>query len=497
VGGVLALLACGQKLDVGAVDALTDTLDGIEARRDCSDFVMVPLLWAYGAFADGFPPALAERTRAAILTYRYWVDEPGNDTMWFWSENHVLCFHVSEYIAGGLFPDEIFANSGLTGRQHRALAQTRMSRWYDSVQAHGLAEWNSAAYYPIDFIGLFAMHHWGRGAMKTRATAILDQLFLMLALHTSGGVAAGTMGRAYDKELRAGPLSELAPFARVAFGTGWLNDGVAALPQFCISDYTPPDHLTRIAQPAPGTALTARYVQGYGSAARLALHKTAHVQMSASVDAPLGSAGHQQHVIDVQMAARPFARVWINHPGEDDPWGSNRPSYWAGNGVMPRVAMHENRALFLSDLRSGARLAFTHAYAPLQQFDDVHQGADWMVLRAGAGVVLLKATGRITTVSQGPGAGLEHRLTGALTGWAVVTGDQTGPLDAVCHRADRMSLTLGADGLTLSDPQGAPLRLDDSRGLFVAGKAHPFPTNDTSPQVSPPFAAPCLSENET
>ena len=29
----------------------------------------------------------------AILGFRYWLDEPGNDVMWYWSENHVLCFH--------------------------------------------------------------------------------------------------------------------------------------------------------------------------------------------------------------------------------------------------------------------------------------------------------------------------------------------------------------------------------------------------------------------
>lgn len=494
MGRVLALLATKQPLDDSAVAALIDSLEGIEARRDCSDFVMVPLLWAFGAYADRFPPALADRTRNAILNYRYWVDEPGNDTMWFWSENHVLCFHVSEYIAGGLFPDEVFPNAGLTGREHRNLAKQRMSRWYDSIDAHGLAEWNSAAYYPIDFIGLFAMHHWAEGPMKTRATLILDRLFTMLALHTSGGVAAGTMGRAYDKELRAGPLSELAPFAAVAFGTGWLNDGVAALPQFCISNYAPPKSLAPLADPVPTTAINARYVQGYGAAARLALYKTAHVQMSASVDAPSGSTGHQQHLLDIQMTAAPFARMWINHPGEDDPWGSNRPSYWAGNGVMPCVAMHENRALFLSTLGAAARLNFTHVYAPVSEFDDVCCGADWMVLRSGAGVIILKATGEIRHVSHGPGAGLEHRLEGQSTGWAVISGDCLDELDPICQRAKDMRLTLGPDGLTLFDPLAAPLRLNGTAGLFVDGQAFPFPTQSHSPQISSPVTAPLLSE---
>ena len=42
----------------------------------------------------------------AVLDYRYWVDEPGNDVMWFWSENHALCFHVSQLLAGAFGPGQ-------------------------------------------------------------------------------------------------------------------------------------------------------------------------------------------------------------------------------------------------------------------------------------------------------------------------------------------------------------------------------------------------------
>ncbi len=32
--------------------------------------------------------------RACILNFRYWMDEPGDDVMWFYSENHALMFHT-------------------------------------------------------------------------------------------------------------------------------------------------------------------------------------------------------------------------------------------------------------------------------------------------------------------------------------------------------------------------------------------------------------------
>ena len=51
------------------------------------------------------------------------------------------------------------------------MGEERLSQWFDSVERHGLAEWNSAAYYPIDFIGLLALEHLGDGAIKARAVA--------------------------------------------------------------------------------------------------------------------------------------------------------------------------------------------------------------------------------------------------------------------------------------------------------------------------------------
>lgn len=47
----------------------------------------------------------------------------------------------------------------------------------------------------------------------------------MVALHTTAGVPGGSQGRAYNKELLGGPLTELVMIVRIAFGAGWLNHG--------------------------------------------------------------------------------------------------------------------------------------------------------------------------------------------------------------------------------------------------------------------------------
>lgn len=469
MGTALALFALGRADDPRIRAIVEATLLAIEERRDCADFISVPLLWAYKRYAADFADDLRERTERALREFRYWVDEPGNDVMWFWSENHALCFHVSQLLAGGLWPDETFAASGRKGTEQEALATERLGLWLDAVEEDGLAEWNSAAYYPVDFIGLLALVEFAPEPIARRATALCDRIFTMVALHTLEGVPAGSMGRAYDKELRAGPLTELAPFAAVAFGKGWLNTGVASLPMFAAGGYEPPQDLTDLAFPPQGQTISASYRQGYGPAALLSLYKNAQVQLSTNSGAKAGGYGHQQHVLDIRFASHPMARSWINHPGEDDPWGQQRPSYWAGNGSLPRVGQHGATALVLYHL-GNARLDFTHVYAALNGLEH-HLFGDTLVLRSGSAFVAYKATGAIEAVRTGPAAGIEYRNSGLRQGWAAIVGS-TSDFDAFVGHVTASTLSLDEDGarLTLRQPDAEPLVLNWSSGLHCCDR---------------------------
>ena len=486
IGRALAILATGNGCTPLCAELIENALTSIDDRLDCADFILVPLLWLYHDYQDDLPQTLAARIRTSIQNFRYWVDEPGNDVMWFWSENHALCFHTAHYLAARLFPDAMFPASGRRGHQQAVLAEERLGHWFASVEAHGFAEWNSAAYYPIDFIGLFSLFQFGDGAIKRRAKRLLDRLFRMIALHTLAGVPAGSMGRAYDKELRAGPNTELAPIAAIVFGSGWLNDAVAALPMLCLSDYEPPDALSQLVAPPQGQALEAHYVQGYGHAGRLALYKTASVQLSASIDGAAGAIGHQQHMIDIRFAAHPFARAWINHPGEDDPWGHQRPSYWAGNGSMPRVGQYGNAALMLYDIPPEHRIDFTHVFAPTDAFDHREIHGDWLVLKSGSAFAALRACAPLEKVMAGPGENREIRSCTRKAGWIVIVGDLARELSeqaALANVLDLLEKTVvqfDASTMTLSlqQPQAPLLTLSYEHGLSVNHQHRPFP-NDT------------------
>ncbi|MBU1307530.1 MAG: hypothetical protein KKF33_18660 [Alphaproteobacteria bacterium] len=469
IGTVVALLETGRADDARIRPIIEETLKTIAERHDCADFVAVPLLWAWMRHPQAFPADLADRITKTLVGFRYWVDEPGDDVMWFWSENHALCFHAAQLLAGLSFPDAVFSASGRTGAEQAALATERLGLWLDGVEEEGLAEWNSSAYYPVDFIGLLALVELAPTEIAERARVLCDRIFTMVALHTLAGVPAGSMGRAYAGTLRAGPLTELAPFAAVAFGSGWLNGGVASLPLFAAGSYVPPQDLAGYATPAAGEVVSARYAQGFGPAARLSLYKSADVQLSSNSAARAGEDGHQQHVIDLRFASHPMARGWINHPGEDDPWGEQRPSYWAGNGVLPRVGQKREAALLLYRLGANERLKFTHLYAARAGLSH-HLDGDTLIVCGGEAMVAFKATGRLEPMETGPCAGIEYRIHGQQTGWAVIVAEGQSFAEFSEHvRQSRVRLSSGGDGLMLDRPGKVGLVLDWSRGLLVGG----------------------------
>lgn len=491
IGRVLSMLHSGEIDQALLRTILERSLDFIVNREDCSDFWMVPLLWIWRDYREQLPGDLRQAVRDAIIGYRYWVDEPGNDAMWFWSENHVLCFHVTQYVAGHLFPEVVFTNSGRTGREQEYEGASKLARWFDSIEAEGLAEWNSSAYYPIDFIGLLGLQHMADGVLKARATGMLDRICQMVALHTTAGVPGGSQGRAYNKELLGGPLTELVSIVRIAFGTGWLNHGVTAPPMLAASDYEPPESAIAFADPGEGQSLEARYTQGLDHTARLVVYRTRDAQLSSVVDHNTGKHGHQQHVVDVQLSGHPLARLFVNHPGEEDPSGSHRPSFWAGNGVLPRVAQLLDVSMLVFDLGDD-RIAWTHGYFGREGMDEIERIGNWLLVRSGKGAAALYAANGLRPVESGPTAGHEVRSEGRRNGWIVTIGRDYAELKARIAKAD---VRFDADALRLDLclPDRPLLSLSHADGLSLGGQPQPFTHLDPAPTLTFHSARPEVS----
>ena len=212
IGRALALAAIGG--DPATCAAIVDdTLERIERREDCSDFWIPPLLFCC-AVPQACRAGLRERARQAILGYRYWIDEPGNDVMWFWSENHALCFHAAQYLAGQAFPgrrvrqfrpDRPRAGRRSAGERLDALVRRHRGQRLHRVELARLlpdrlpsASWRCTSWRPMPPI-------------REAAGRCLDRLFMMTALSTLDGIPSSTQGRSYDRDLKFPALTETRP----------------------------------------------------------------------------------------------------------------------------------------------------------------------------------------------------------------------------------------------------------------------------------------------
>lgn len=119
-------------------------------RFDCSDFRAQMLFKIYKDCGDTLSDRCKMLIRDTFLGFKYFMDEPGDDSMCYWSENHQLLFAVSEYLAGQEWPDAVFSNNGMTGRAHAEKALARIRAWMEQRFLYGFSEYLSNNYLAED-----------------------------------------------------------------------------------------------------------------------------------------------------------------------------------------------------------------------------------------------------------------------------------------------------------------------------------------------------------
>ncbi len=392
------------------------------------------------------------------------MDEPGNDVMWFFSENHALLFHTACYLAGTLFPEARFRRSGRAGHEQSAAGRARLMTWFDHFERVEMGEWNSAPYFPIDFKGLVALLALAPDAdIRERARRATLRLIEIVAMSCHRGVLTASQGRSYEHSLRPGRTLELSSIARLFFGAGGYGSHFHCLAELAVAildhDLAPAPHLTEIAVYDGADALEWTFSQGENRIAPLYHYKTRHYAMGSVANYRPGAWGYQETVLHARIGDRPESQVWINHPGEAIVSGHARPSYWGGCGTLPRV--HHYRALAVVDFAlPPGQIPFTHAWLPQAEMDETATETRRVLARAGDGLLLLAGDCPLEAVTEGPMAGCEVRLNGSRTRWIVRLSDtgREGDLAGFAARFARLDTRDGADGsIVMDDPDYGPV----------------------------------------
>ena len=237
-----------------ADEAFRGALDKIQERRDTADFAMaaVARLLYLNRETDVLPEALREELEETAQGFKYWIDEPGKDTMCYWTENHQILYHSSELLVGQLYPDHVFSNNGMTGAEHMAHATPRLLRWLDLRARFGFTEWHSNVYFNEDMPALLNLAQFAEDPeIQRRAVMVLDVMGYDMLNNYYKGLFATVHGRTYPSKLIEGELKDSttsAAWLQLGLAETWTTDSGFTSSFMATSDaYFPPPLLEAVA----------------------------------------------------------------------------------------------------------------------------------------------------------------------------------------------------------------------------------------------------------
>jgi hypothetical protein len=233
---------------------------------DCSDFVahsVLRLVYQFDLNSKekspngkvlqlAFPPSqkLLDAAKETLLNFKYWPDEPGIDSMCTWTENHYILFSSAAYLAGQLYPDEVFSNTGETGWEKMERNRSRILRWLDMRFKTGFNEWLSHVYYDEDLAALLSLNDFCEDdEIRQKSTMIIDLILLDMVLNQYQGVFGSTHGRSYEGPKKWAVHEATIDTMKLLFGQGIYSvSGNMTAPCFCLSNYEVPPVLHEIIQ---------------------------------------------------------------------------------------------------------------------------------------------------------------------------------------------------------------------------------------------------------
>ncbi len=206
---------------------LLDAAQGVEDRIDGSGLLLHGIIAVLGRFPepadagrDLIDVEVRERLRDSVLGFRYWPDEPGGDTLCSWIESSQIAFAAAAYLAGQLFPEDRFGNTGRTGREQMNRFRPRVERWLDLRFRTGFSEWLSGQPYDESLAALLNLIEFAHDPKLVRAaTMVADTVLLDVVLNHFRGVFGCTHGRTVDCRPGPGAYERMGSTIRLVAGT--------------------------------------------------------------------------------------------------------------------------------------------------------------------------------------------------------------------------------------------------------------------------------------
>ena len=424
----------------------------------------------YGAHPR-YPAALTDALRECALHFKYWQDEPGHSALVYVTENHKLAFHTAEILAGQLYPDAVFPRNGQTGAWRQAHGEKMAIEWLQTRATRGFDEWDANGYLPADAVLLSHLAYLAHSPrIQAGARAVLDKIFLSIALNSYRGNFGSTHGRTaveYVKDARSEPV---ACIAYLGWGVGIVNpDHIDETVSLAAFGYEPPAVIRAIALDQTAEI----WGRDKQSGTNKATYKTPDGMLCSAQDWNAGKGGYQQHIWQATLG--PDAVVFANSPACISSDGNHRPNFWAGNATLPRVAQWHNTLIALYPGRAEDLLDYTHAFFPVYAFDECLFRDGWAFARKGDGYIALTASGGATLTTSGENAQRELRSGSKRAAWVCHTGRRAtdGDFAAFAQKCVAARPTFDDLATRFHAPGGADLAFAFTGPLKVDGRENP------------------------
>jgi len=453
----------------------------IEKRADCADFELLPLLWLMweDRGAKKIPTEIRERVKKAALSFRYWVDEPEGSSMFYCSENHRIGFHVCEYLAGLLYPREMFTCCQQNGMYHSLKGRMHLMEWLSQRCKFGFDEPHSASYMPVTLSALLCLREvlpMEEYPLRNMVNVLLDFMSFIFASSNLDGYMATPQGRGYNGTARN-------RFANSMSGMFWMFFGNApAAPnfnqEFACSLYVPPKGICDIAYNIEPTTFT--FKEGLmhfdKHNADFTIRRTPDYAIGGVRDHNVGMC--DMHFFTEMIYLTGDTPIFFSAPNNTAEGSGLRPDYWAGQAFLPRVIMAGRTMAVIWHNVHNPVIWMTHCHFNKRRFDEVIQKGGWTFGRKADGYVAIWSSVPHSFREEGLYAGRELIADGNETVWLAECGSKTedGSFENFIDKILSAKVTLEGENVTFASPGSGFWEFGLTEGFNIDGQ--PVPISD-------------------
>jgi hypothetical protein len=432
---------------------------------------------------EAFPAELREPIAGAIVNATYSKPDIAAEE----PDSRTLLRAVCEMLAGQLYPQDTFTASGESGEWHQVRGEERALTWVHTRSTHGFHAAGSDTGYAETVLGLahlidFADSEtlWEMGAV------LLDKTLFLLGANSYRGVFGSARGWTTTPAVLGGYLEATSGIAKLLWGTGVYNmHSAAPVSLALLENYELPVMLQAIATDLPEAMWNQEYhaprdTDAAGDGIGIVTYKTPDFMLSAAQDFHPGQPGNDEHIWQATLG--PGATVFVNHPACAGLSDAQRPNFWRGNGVRPRVRQWQDALIAIYALPAEDWMGFTHAYFPIHAFDDYVLQGGWAFARKDSGYIALTASGGLSLPRSGHSAYRELRSPGRQIVWLCQMGRAALDGDFEAFQARVLDLPLdytpsdaaGSPGVRWTTLRGDELRLDWTGPFVKNGEVMPL-----------------------